>query len=152
MSAQRMNEMSLERLEQMVAAYGADPAHWPEAERESAERLMAHSAAGRDLLAQAKELDIALSRVASDVPDAAMARLMAATAFPPPRVSSPSSSLLDRLSYVASAFWPRATVLASMAALGIVVGLSTEPAFSDSDAGIIVSGDLNADIIEELVP
>lgn len=150
MSAQRRNEMPLERLERIIAAYGADPAHWPEGERESAEELVARLPAARNLLTQAEELDEALSRVAADLPEAAMARLVAATAFPPPRISAPS--LLDRLTYVASAFWPRATVLAGMAALGIVVGLSTEPAYSGSDAGAIVSGDLSADIIEELVP
>jgi hypothetical protein len=152
MSAQRMKEMSLERLERIISAYGADPAHWPEAERESAERLMAHSPVARDLLIRADQLDRALSRVAADVPDAAVARLAAATAFPPPRISRPS--LLDRLAYLASAFWPRATVLAGMAALGIVAGLTTEPVYSGSDAGTVVVGDLTADmdIIEELAP
>jgi hypothetical protein len=55
---------------------------------------------------------------------------------------------------LASAFWARATVLAGMAALGIVVGLTTEPVYSGSDAGIVVVGDLTADmdIIEELAP
>lgn len=150
MSAQRRNEMPLERLERIIAAYGGDPAHWPEAEREPAERLMAQSPAAQDLLSQAKELDRALARAVADLPDAAMTRLMAATAFPPSRLSAPT--LLDRLAYVASAFWPRAAVLAGMAVLGILVGLTTEPAYSGSDAGAIMSGDLSADIIEELLP
>lgn len=149
MSAQRTNEMPLARLERIIAAYGADPAHWPEAEREPADCLLARSPAARNLLMQAAELDEVLSRAEADLPDTAMARLMAATAFPSPRISAPS--LLDRLAYVASAFWPRAAVLASMAALGILVGLTTEPAYSSIDAGVVAS-DLSADIIEELVP
>jgi hypothetical protein len=145
-----MNEMPLARLERIIAAYGADPARWPEVERESAERLVAHAPAARDLLTRAEELDRALARAAADLPDAAMARLLAVTAFPPPRISAPS--LLDRLAYAASAFWPRATVLASMAALGIVVGLTTEPAYPGSETGTVVVGDLIADmdIMEEL--
>ena len=79
--------MTLNRLRTIVEAYGADPRRWPEAERGPAEALVAESTAARDLVARAGRLDAALAEAAADVPDAALARLTAATAFPPPRVS-----------------------------------------------------------------
>lgn len=150
MSDQRMTGMTLERLRRIVDANGADPLRWPEAERVAAQAFLAQSSAARALVAQAKRLDGAMGALAMAVPDAAMARLAAATAFPPPRRATPA--LLDRLAYIALAFWPRAAVLTGMAVLGIVAGLTTEPAYSNSDITVIVAGDDSVDLIEELTP
>lgn len=52
--------MTQDRLEQLIAAYGAEPRRWPEGERAAAERLLSASAPARALLAQARALDEAL--------------------------------------------------------------------------------------------
>ena len=50
-------DMTLERLEAVFAAYGAAPARWPEDEREAVEALIARSDRARAALAQAAHLD-----------------------------------------------------------------------------------------------
>ena len=150
MSARSTAGMTLNRLRTIVEAYGADPRRWPEAERGSAETLVAESAAARDLVARAGRLDAVLAEAVADVPDAALARLTAATAFPPPRQESRSPTGGGWLNSLASAFWPRATVLASMAALGIIVGLAIEPTSPTVDGNTTIVSDLNADIGEDL--
>ena len=62
--------------------------------------------------------------------DDAMARLTAAVAFPPPRSKASSITLFDLLRVV---FKPAAAVGATMAALGLFVGLSVDPAYSSGD-------------------
>src|SRR5690606_4775978 len=87
---------TLERLMQILQAYGAAPRRWPADERAAAAALMAEIArsgppAAQAALAKARAVedavDNALDSVVADerhdVPDAAMARLAAAAAFPP---------------------------------------------------------------------
>lgn len=144
--------MTLDRLQQLAAAYGADPRRWPESERDAAAALIAGSSAAREVLTQAGELDAVLAVVPADVPDAAMARLTSATAFPPLRqISSPTMASVDGWwGSLASAFWPRATVFAGMMALGIITGLAVEPVYSGTDAYASVMSDLTGDLDEEL--
>lgn len=154
MSAQSM--MTLDRLRQIIAAYGANPRRWPDDERDAAEALVASSPAARDMVARESLLDDGLGLLSDTVPDAAMARLTAATAFPPPRQNAASTMrAVTRsgggwMTSLASAFWPRATVFASMAALGIIVGLAIEPAYSNNDANATVVSDFNTDVAEDL--
>ena len=152
MSPQAMPILTLERLRHLVAAYGADPLRWPESEREPAISFIGGSVAARDLVTHARELDSVLTVASADVPEAAMARLTAATAFPPlqQRSSLAKGSVGGWLSNLASAFWPRATVFASMMALGIVTGLAIEPVTSGSEVNATVIGDFNVDMGEEL--
>lgn len=152
MSSHAMPDMTLERLHHLVAAYGAEPRHWPDVERPAAEALVARSSAARDLLAQARELDAVLAAVPADVPDAAMARLTAATAFPPSQRNSLATTGLSGgwLTNLASAFWPRATVFTAMAVLGIITGLAIEPVYSGSDAYAMVVSDPMSDMDEDL--
>ncbi len=49
--------MKLERLTEILAAYGADPARWPATERAAAEAPLAASAAARAALADTRGLD-----------------------------------------------------------------------------------------------
>ena len=148
MSAQNM---TLDRLRQILAAYGGDPDRWPDDERDAAEVLIADSPVARAALAQEQALDAGLALASGAVPDDAMARLTAAMAFPPPRqTASPVGVTRGWVANLASAFWPRATVFASMAALGIIVGLAIEPVDSPTDANASVVSDLNVDVAEDL--
>jgi hypothetical protein len=71
-------DMTPERLDAILAAYGAAPVRWPEDEREAAEALIARSDHARAVLAQAAHLDRLLD-AAPPVPaaDALAARLRA---------------------------------------------------------------------------
>ncbi len=62
-------DMTPDRLDAILAAYGAAPSHWPEAEREAAEALIARSEPARAKLAAAAHLDRLLD-AAPPVPDA----------------------------------------------------------------------------------
>ena len=145
-------DMTLERLHDLAAAYGADPRRWPEGERHAALALMNGSVAARDIVAEAGALDVALDSSPVHVPDAALARLTAATAFPPPQQSSSPvwTSVIDWRGFLAAAMWPRATVFAGMIALGIVTGLALEPVAGGNDAYAMVIGDLFGDVDEDL--
>lgn len=152
MSAQNM---TLDRLRQILAAYGGDPDRWPDDERDAAEALIAASPVARDALAQERALDAGLALASAEVPDDAMARLTAAMAFPPPRTAAPAGVAKGWFASLASAFWPRATVFASMAVLGIIVGLAVEPVYSPNDANASVVSDsvvsdYNVDVAEDL--
>jgi len=49
--------MNVKRLEQILAAYGAKPERWPEAERDKALALLAQDAHAQRLLREARRLD-----------------------------------------------------------------------------------------------
>lgn len=146
------SDVTLERLRDIAAAYGADPRRWPEGERDAAVALMNRSVAARDIMAEAGALDALLDGLPVQVPDAALARLTAATAFPPPRQSSSSvwASALDWRGFLAADLWPRATVFAGMIALGIVTGLALEPVAVGNDAYAMVFGDLFSEMDEDI--
>lgn len=136
----KQDVMSVERLTQILAAYGATPQRWPAHERAGAQALMtrvmsagapAERARIEAALNEARGLDGALSDFADAVPDDAMARLTAAVAFPPRQVQPAAGfSLFDLMRVV---FKPAAAVGATMAALGLFVGFSVDPAYSNGD-------------------
>jgi hypothetical protein len=123
------------RLAEVLAAYGADPARWPAAERD---RLMAHVENTPDLqalLIEAREIDQILASVkAPSVPAAAAARLLAqagqrkskATVIPFDRARArPRPSIWS---------WGAAAALAASFGLGIFLGTTNFAAhFGDSD-------------------
>ena len=55
--------MTLERLRELIAAYGSKPANWPLGERAAAEALLARSSEARAALAEAEPLDTLLDAV-----------------------------------------------------------------------------------------
>jgi anti-sigma factor RsiW len=126
--------MTLDRLRAIVAAYGADPAHWPTAERAAAEALLARSGAAHALLADAVGLDAALDSIPAFEPTAAVRRAILAAA---PR---PATPWLARLReswwelFGELGGWRMAGgVLAASLMLGIVSGgLLAEGASSDA--------------------
>lgn len=64
--------MKAERFQAIVEAYGADPARWPEAERDAALGYADQAGeAARAVLAEARALDAGLAGHAAPLPDAA---------------------------------------------------------------------------------
>ncbi|WP_428246604.1 hypothetical protein [Ferrovibrio sp.] len=121
--------MNLDRFAEIVAAYGADPALWPAAERPAAEALAQASSEARRLLEQAAPLD-ALLRQASDAKPGAdlAARIMASLPAQKAvrRVSAQRISAWAEFSMALFPFraaWPQFAVLALALSLGIGAGL-----------------------------
>ncbi len=116
--------MNLDRFAEIVAAYGADPALWPAAERPAAEALAQASSEARRLLQQAAPLDALLRQAADAKPGADLAaRIMA---------SLPAQKAVRRVSawkefslalFPFRAAWPQFAVLALALSLGIGAGL-----------------------------
>ncbi|HTI87682.1 MAG TPA: hypothetical protein VL966_13840 [Alphaproteobacteria bacterium] len=128
------SSMSLARLEQLVAAYGADPERWPEAERGPALALVERSAEARARVAEARRLDRALDAARVTVDELSLARV---TAKIQRRLSEPRATGGGWLSFLAGAIgptWSRGAALASVALLGILVGLSSDPSLMDNGA------------------
>ncbi|MFW2342081.1 hypothetical protein [Brevundimonas sp.] len=64
--------MKAERFQAIVEAYGADPARWPEAERDSALAWADQAGqAAQAILAEARALDVGLAGYPAPLPDAA---------------------------------------------------------------------------------
>ena len=135
--------MNIQRFRQLLDAYGAAPARWPESERSAAQALLERSAEARQLAAQAARLDELLNHAEAPkrvLGPAALAERIAST---PQIRSSPQQKTEWRLAIG----WPRLMALAAAAVAGFVVG------WSGWDAQFIASPQLDpiiADIITDL--
>ncbi len=122
-----MTPMTSERLRELLDAYGAAPARWPEAERAAASDLVAASASARSLSDAAAAIDRALdAATAAPASPELAARVLAGV---PPRRARPwRAGLMAALPLAAAAalaIWvrtrsepPRETATISTIALG----------------------------------
>lgn len=120
--------VSEDRLLELIASYGADPTHWPVAERAAAQARVERSDAARRAIDEAHRLDMALDQLTPPAPSvelvARLGRRMPADKWP-----SWTARLKELLSSLyGGRLMPRpAMMLASMAAvfaIGVVVGWS----------------------------
>ena len=133
-----------ERVEQILAAYGAKPEHWPAAERPGMLAELEVSSQAQARLAEEQELDRALEHVATCEPSAKL-RAAILQAVPAPKRSW--SSALDAW---AESLWPTRRVwafggaLAAAAVLGVATGLvspDTDSAAADTDVAAVAFDD-----------
>src|SRR5262245_55245265 len=82
-----MTRMDLKRFAAIVEAYGAWPAHWPEAERAAAEALLLESPEAQALVAAAWPVDRLLDAIPALPPTADLRAAVLAGAARRPRVS-----------------------------------------------------------------
>ena len=82
------SSITLERLRNLLDAYGAQPERWPEAERAAAQALIGRSAAARALWKEAQEVDLLLGAVSVEPEPALVTRILAAA----PRHAAPRRS------------------------------------------------------------
>jgi hypothetical protein len=131
----------LKQFLRLIDIHGADPARWPVAERAAAQRRAATDPAAQRALAEARRLGELLARVPAPAAGDTRRRIAASLAQLPPQQSPywwPAPiALWDLLPR-----WPRAAALATMAALGILVGLTDlggtpAPASSADLSGLI---------------
>jgi len=111
------------RFDQLLEAYGADPARWPDAERVQALRYLAATPAAHARRAVAKSLDATLAHWTLDAPGADLAARVTA--------SAPASRLRART------LWISGVGLAAACALGVLAGAqlgsSLHPVGSERD-------------------
>jgi len=134
------------RLLEIIAAYGADPRRWPEAERSEAEALLARSEPARAALAEARALDGLLDGLPALAPEIAASTLAA-------RAIAAGQRPLAR---PARGGWlwlaPSAAGLAAAALAGFFIGWAEVDAAvaadRDSDfSGYVASLDIDGDLL-----
>ena len=155
--------MTLERLDSLLAAYGADEAGWPADERQAAHELIAASDEARRLLEEARELDALLNAAPVEEPSAELVeRLMAARPRELPReltgarrVSGGMRKKGGSLRGFAAALWPYgssafpAGALAASLVLGIALGTSTGISPIATNNGVAITATETADSTDD---
>jgi hypothetical protein len=122
------------RLREVLAAYGADPARWPAAERD---RLTALVESEPELLAEAREIDKVLARAkAPPVPAGAAARLLARAGQEMPHATVISFDRARARARTPIWSWGAAAALAASFGLGIFLG-TTNFAARFGDNGVV---------------
>ncbi len=134
--------MTNEQLQIFLDRHGADPARWPQDERTTVERLIAHSAEAGELFAETQRFEAALKRHVqmASVDDAAAERVMARLmpALPRQKMSfwRLPAVLLD---WQFAPAWPRMAALGACALIGFFIGISGVDRQIDRINGISVA-------------
>lgn len=89
-------DAALERLRDILDAYGGDPDRWPDAEREPALDLLARSADARRLREDALRLDAALDLLPAAEPSAGLEERLLAAARRTPQDAARASNVASR--------------------------------------------------------
>lgn len=98
MTMERDGRAALERLRDILDAYGGDPERWPDAERDPALALLARSAEARRLCDEARQLDAALDLLPAAEPSPGLEERIVAAARSVPQEAvrrAPVVSLAD---------------------------------------------------------
>lgn len=123
--------MTDDRLHMLIAAYGADPAAWPEDERAAAEaHLAAHADRFAAALDEARTLDLAFAK--TDIPDAP-AGLATRILAEAPQAATSGASWAGRLRDILfpnGLRWPAGATAAALV-MGLAAGVFTAPATAD---------------------
>ena len=148
--------MTDERVLALISAYGAEPAVWPEEEREPAEAyLKAHPARFEAALTEARALDTVFAREGlPEMPPGLADRVLAEAPTAPlaHRAGRGLGAYLMTILFPNGLRWPAGVTLAALMA-GLMAGFATAPATAgsgfDSDEQAVVYaalgyGDLEA--------
>ena len=130
--------MKIQRFEQLVRAFGANPELWPAGEREAAELLLASSAEARRVMEQELRLDVILARSPEPALGSALLDRIVANAMAQPQVRSAPKAAPRRWFSMDLGFgrlWHQAAGLAACALLGFIIGSAGLLDVSPSDAG-----------------
>lgn len=124
------------RLDELLAAYGADPRRWPDSERAGAQALLARSPDLAAQLESARRLDGALDVLNGDVPAAVAARVAARIERDVMDLQLGEGSVPSwgaMLWSATAATRLRAAAFAGVMMVGIIAGASSDPSLSDTD-------------------
>ena len=114
--------MNAKRLEQILAAYGAKPERWPEAERDQALALLAQDAHAQRLLREARRLDGLLDSLPALAPHLDAASLAARLSGRPQERLDSRSPATARPRWRIPLIMPNLIGLAAAAAAGFWIG------------------------------
>jgi hypothetical protein len=138
-----MDVRRLRRLEEVVASYGADPAHWPAAERNELEEAARKRP---DLLAEGREVDRVLARAAAP-PVSAEGRSRLLQAIANERRGVPGNVIPLPVRPRSPAWsWASAAALAASLAFGVYLGtldsanVIFDPNLTSSDDPVDLAG------------
>jgi anti-sigma factor RsiW len=122
MTTHPITAMTLDRLRTLLDAYGAGPAHWPDAEREAALALIARSPEARAAVEAARALDALIDRWPNPAADAInpLQLVAAVTAQPQRPAGRAKAEQAGRITIG----WPNFAGLAAAAIAGFLVGWS----------------------------
>jgi hypothetical protein len=136
--------MTRERLQELAAAYGGDPARWPAAERDVALRLLEACPDAEALLREARDLDMRLALPEPAAPTPALRAALLRSA-PEPRVLGWREAWSWRLALPA---------LALSLTLGIGLGFAVAPVAQadDGDEDVLALAQLDDDYTEFTEP
>lgn len=141
-------DMTEKRFKEIVASYGTAQERWPAAERELVLAFIKKTPSAKKILDDAATTDDLLNMLSTPKP-ADKAFLKRLATMPPPKAAQaakPSVSDLigGFLSINLQGFMPRAVGLASVCALGIMLGLSNVARFDNTvvsvDASSVIFG------------
>jgi hypothetical protein len=129
--------LTLQRFQRMLDAYGAEPLHWPAAERAQAVALLAGSLPARRAWKEAQLLDHALERFEAPTVTAADADHLAARLSGMPQLAArrgvrAALSELLGIELRPALLWPQAAGLLAAAVAGFYLGV-TSPSQTASD-------------------
>jgi anti-sigma-K factor RskA len=144
--------MTRDELRNLLDSRGADPARWPAARREAAERLLAEDAGARADVEAARRLDAALANsfeTASE-DERIAANVLSRLNGPLPAQDRPfwhwPAVLLD---WQFAPAWPRVAALAGCAVIGFAIGLAgLDRPFDRSGDVMVASRDIGSVVFE----
>lgn len=111
--------MNVQRVRELIEAYGADAARWPEAERDAARTLARATPELADALAEADRLDDVLRRSPAPWPTAELRDRVIAAAVASGLTPKRMRTGFKRLAWVLGAGWAAAAVAGSIAGVGL---------------------------------
>ena len=123
MSKRDHQSMSIERLREILDAYGARETRWPEQERHAALSLTESSEQARQLRSEAAALDAALDRWEAPSPTEPQRKRAIGAAPAGRRTWLPRLDAWGEMLWPSGPVWRPVTALAAAAALGVAAGL-----------------------------
>jgi len=125
--------MGMDRLRELLEAYGAEPGRWPAQERAAAQTLLAENEEARRLRKQAASVDGLLDRATPIAPPIIDAELLVASVTATPQKTAeivPLRPAARRSS--GGSFWLKVASLAAAAMIGFLVGVTQFTGISDT--------------------
>lgn len=128
--------MTPDRFRELLDAYGAEPARWPENEREAALAFANADASAGAMLDETKRLDALIAGMQIKPPVIDTARIVAAATrlAQEPDTSNVVAFAAKRRVARPVMMWARGAALAAATVCGFVIGMSDQGALSDSSA------------------
>ncbi len=123
----------MDRLRELLEAYGAEPGRWPARERAAALTLLAENEDARRLQRQAAAIDGLLDRATPIAPPIIDAELLVASVTATPQKTADVVTLRPAARRSSGgSFWLKVASLAAAAMIGFLVGISQLTGISDT--------------------